>query len=222
MSSSVLLLNVKQDYKFEYELGKGCYARVHLCKRKKDGASFAIKSMTKQQIKSSPGSIKSMVKEIDIMRAIDHENIIKLYEVYDSDKYIHLVLEYLEGGKFLIKHIGELFNRIRRKCHYSEKDALLVMQNILSPLQYLHEKGIVHRDLKPENLILASKENDYALKIADFGLASFIEPNTLLKDRCGSPGYVAPELLNDYGYNTKADIFSVGVIMFILYLCGDV
>lgn len=100
------------------------------------------------------------------MRAIDHEHIIKLYEVYESDKYIHLVFEYLEGG--------ELFERIKSKGLYQEKDAINVMRNLLLALEYLHNKGIIHRDLKPENLILASKENDYTLKIADFGLASFI------------------------------------------------
>jgi calcium-dependent protein kinase len=89
-----------------------------------------------------------------------------LYEVYESDKYIHLVFEYLEGG--------ELFERIKSKGLYQEKDAINVMKNLLQALDYLHIKGIIHRDLKPENLILASKENDYNLKIADFGLASFI------------------------------------------------
>lgn len=91
-----------------------------------------------------------------------------------------------------------------------------VMKNLLLSLDYLHDRGIVHRDLKPENLILASKENDYNLKIADFGLASFISKNELLYLRCGSPGYVAPELLEDKGYNTKADIFSAGVILYVM------
>jgi serine/threonine protein kinase len=104
--------------------------------------------------------------EIDILRNIDHEYIIKLYEVYESDKYIHLVFEYLEGG--------ELFERIKSKGLYHEKDATNVMRNLLQALDYLHERGIIHRDLKPENLILASKDNDYNLKIADFGLAAFI------------------------------------------------
>jgi calcium-dependent protein kinase len=84
-------------------------------------------------------------------------------------------------------------------------------------LDYLHSKGIVHRDLKPENLILASKDNDYNLKIADFGLASYIAKGELLYLRCGSPGYVAPELLEDKGYYTKADIFSAGVILYVMY-----
>jgi calcium-dependent protein kinase len=91
-----------------------------------------------------------------------------------------------------------------------------VMRNLLQSLDYLHQRGIIHRDLKPENLILASKENDYNLKIADFGLASFIAQGESLFLRCGSPGYVAPELLEDRGYNTKADVFSAGIILYVM------
>ena len=90
------------------------------------------------------------------------------------------------------------------------------MRNILDAMKYLHEQNVVHRDLKPENLILASKDNDYDLKIADFGLASFIKDGEKLKLRCGSPGYVGPELLEENGYNKKVDMFSIGVILYIM------
>ena len=129
--------------------------------------------------------------------------------MYESERYIHLVFEYLEGG--------ELFERIKSKGLYQESDAVAVMRNILNALDYLHNSGIVHRDLKPENLILASRDNDFNLKIADFGLASSIVKGELLYLRCGSPGYVAPELLEDKGYYQKADIFSAGVILYVMY-----
>jgi len=87
---------------------------------------------------------------------------------------------------------------------------------MLEALAYIHKHKVVHRDLKPENLILASKDNDYDLRIADFGLASFLKQDELLKLRCGSPGYVAPEILEDTGYNESSDIFSAGVILYVL------
>ena len=90
------------------------------------------------------------------------------------------------------------------------------MRNMLEALKYMHERRVVHRDLKPENLILASKDNDYDLRIADFGLATFMHTDELLKLRCGSPGYVAPELLEDKGYDLAADIFSTGIILYVL------
>lgn len=90
------------------------------------------------------------------------------------------------------------------------------MKNMLGALEYLHRMDVVHRDLKPENLILASKDNDYDLRIADFGLASFIKDGELLKLRCGSPGYVGPEILENVGYDKKVDIFSAGVILYVL------
>ena len=118
------------------------------------------------------------------------------------------MLSYLDGG--------ELFDRIKSKQVYKEKTALICMRNMIEALKYMHENDVVHRDLKPENLILASKDNDSDLRIADFGLASFIKDGEMLKLRCGSPGYVAPELLDDIGYDKKADIFSAGVIFYVL------
>ena len=132
--------------------------------------------------------------EIDVLRTINHENVIQLYESYETTKYIHLLLPYLEGG--------ELFEKIKSKGLYRESDARPVMHNFISALKYLHNLNIVHRDLKPENLILASKDNDWDLKIADFGLATIIsDPTKKLTLRCGSPGYVAPELLREQGYD---------------------
>ena len=144
-----------------------------------------------------------------MLRNITHDNVIQLYETYETTKYIHLLLPYLQGG--------ELFEKIKSKGLYRESDARPVMQNFISALEYLHSKNIVHRDLKPENLLLASKENNWDLKIADFGLATIIEdPTKKLTLRCGSPGYVAPELLREKGYDCMSDMFSVGVIFYII------
>lgn len=151
----------------------------------------------------------AVLLEIDVLRQMSHPNVVELYEVYESSKYIHLLLPYLEGG--------ELFERIKAKGLYKESDASKVMHQFLSALEYLAKRNIVHRDLKPENLILATKGDDHDMRIADFGLACYLtEEEKTLYLRCGSPGYVAPELLDDRGYDTQADVFSAGVIMYVM------
>lgn len=148
------------------------------------------------------------MQEIDVLRRVEHENVIKLFEVYESTKYVHLLLPLLEGG--------ELFERIKAKGFYKESDAVKVMYKFLDALKFLAERRIVHRDLKPENMILATKGDDSDLRIADFGFATPIAENEKLYLRCGSPGYVAPELLKDIGYDERADVFSSGVIMYVM------
>ena len=141
------------------------------------------------------------------MREMDHPNVIRLLEVYDSTKYIHLLLPYIGGG--------ELFKEIKKRHLYTQAAAIPLMKDLLSALAYLHENLIVHRDLKPENLILDSETN--RLIVADFGLATKLkDKDEKLYLRCGSPGYVSPELLQDLGYNCTSDIFSAGVIFFVI------
>ena len=142
------------------------------------------------------------------MRILDHPNIITLYEIYEGDYHIYLVCELLKGG--------ELFERIIKNGHYSEKDACLIIAQLLTALEYIHMKGIMHRDIKPENLILKNEEG-FEVKLADFGLADFVNRKNPFYKRCGTPGYVAPEILNDEEYDTKVDIFSTGVILYIMY-----
>ena len=133
---------------------------------------------------------------------------LELYEVFESGKYIHLVLPFLSGG--------ELFESIKNKGNYKESDAKKVMYQFLSALAYLHENLVVHRDLKPENLILSKKHHN-DIQIADFGLACVLKsPDEKLNLACGSPGYVAPEILNDKGYSVPSDVFSAGVIFYVM------
>jgi len=132
-----------------------------------------------------------------------------MYEVYENENYIFLVKELLKGG--------ELFHKLKGHGSYSEEYASRIMQKLLSALAYIHSKNILHRDLKPENLILRSKTDDFDLCIADFGLADYYTPTgDYMFKRCGTPGYVAPEVLADKVYDFKVDTFSAGVIMFIL------
>jgi len=154
--------------------------------------------------------------EIEIMRMIEHPNIISLHEVFEdkTTKKIYLVMELVTGG--------ELFDRIVEKGSYSEKDASELIAKVISAVRYLHKKGIIHRDLKPENLLYASADEDAEIKLADFGLSKIVgldDDSAVTNTTCGTPGYVAPEVLRMKGYDRSVDMWSIGVILYIL-LCG--
>ena len=149
------------------------------------------------------------------MRRLNHPNIIKLYEIYETTHSIYLIIELIKGG--------ELMKKIKEKVQYSFFDIQLFMKNLLEAIQHMHSKRFMHRDLKPENLLLRTGENIYDIVLADFGLSSPIDikANEVLFRRCGTPGFVAPEILNFKEgqanlYNEKCDIFSAGVIFYIL------
>lgn len=150
------------------------------------------------------------------MKKINHKNLLKLFQVYETKHSIYLVLEVLKGG--------ELIKKIKEKSLYEEKDIARIMSNILEALDHLHDCGYMHRDLKPENLLLKSSDDTiHEVVIADFGLAtSFqIDPSKILFKRCGTPGFVAPEILaykdgQEGFYDEKCDVFSAGVIFFLL------
>ncbi len=136
----------------------------------------------------------------------------KLHEVYEEDKYYYLVMELMTGG--------ELFDSILEKEFFSEKEAAEVLRPIVDAIKYCHSMNIVHRDIKPENLLYSSKDMSKAIiKVSDFGLARFISPETLASTTCGTPGYVAPEILKQEKYNHMCDYWSIGIVMYIL-LCG--
>lgn len=141
------------------------------------------------------------------------DNIVKLFAVYDSDSYAHLVMDYQEGG--------DLLEKVIEKDHYNEGDAITLMESLLLALDFMHNQGIIHRDLKLQNILVSSMNNDFDLRVADFGLATLVpRDGSKLTRKCGSPGYTAPEMLKGQGYTVKADCFSVGSILFNL-LTGE-
>jgi len=150
----------------------------------------------------------ALQREIEIMKKVNHPNIIHLRGVYEVDKYVFLVMEYVSGG--------ELFDRIAEKEQYSERDAVIVMRKVIESIDYLHKNGIAHRDLKPENILLANQSSDTDIKLADFGLSRMIDQGTMMKTACGTPTYVAPEVLKATGYGTETDLWSCGVVTYIL------
>ena len=203
-----IISNLIQDFDIKKNLGKGNFSVVHLGVRKKTPEAYAIKSIDKEKIQDNLDSIESIINEIQTLRKLNHPHVIKLYEVYETELYIHLVFEYLNGG--------ELFDQIDERGIFSEQEAQILIKSILQTLKYLHSSNIIHRDLKPENIILQNHDDLLSYKIADFGLACFCMPDQKMTIRCGSAGFVAPESLNKEGYNCKADIFSLGIICHIL------
>jgi 5'-AMP-activated protein kinase catalytic alpha subunit len=195
----------------KYELGKllgqGTFAKVYYARNVKTGESVAIKVMDKAKI-MKVGMMEQIKREISVMRLVRHPNIVELYEVMASKTKIYFVMEYVRGG--------ELFNKVA-KGRLKEDAARKYFQQLMSAVDFCHSRGVYHRDLKPENLLLDENEN---LKVSDFGLSALPEQfkqDGLLHTTCGTPAYVAPEIIAKKGYDgAKADIWSCGVILFVL------
>ena len=199
--------DIKKEYKIEMTLGKGSFATVKRCKRRATGERFAVKVLSKK--KMSDEDKISMQTEIEILKQLDHPNIVKLIDVFEDSRHWCLVMELMLGG--------ELFDQILKIDQFSEYDAREIVKSIIGAIGYCHEQGIAHRDIKPENLLLTSKDlSTSAVKIADFGLARLLDESTLCSTTCGTPGYVAPEILQQKPYRFPCDYWSIGVVAFIL------
>lgn len=194
-------------YEIGRHLGQGNFAKVYYARNLTSGQAVAIKMIDKEKV-SRVGLMVQIKREISIMRLVRHPNVLKLFEVMASKSKIYFVLEYAKGG--------ELFNKIT-KGKLSEDAARKYFHQLISAVDYCHSRGVYHRDLKPENLLLDENEN---LKVSDFGLSALSESTRqdgLLHTTCGTPAYVAPEVLSRRGYDgAKADIWSCGVILFVL------
>jgi serine/threonine protein kinase len=204
--------DLKKNYEIGDQLGSGNFAVVKKAINKQKDSKIPKEVAIKIIDKAKVEDMQDIQREIEIMNMVDHPNVINLFEIFDEPKKMNLVLELVTGG--------ELFDRIVAKGNYSEKDAATCMSQLCQALDYLHTKKIVHRDLKPENLLYASPADDANLKVADFGLARMLTAGDMMKTACGTPGYVAPEILKNKGYDSGAvDMWSAGVILYIL-LCG--
>lgn len=195
------------------EIGHGHYGVVRKCMDRESKTWYAIKSIRKSKV----GKVDVLKREVALLKECDHPNIIKLIEVQEDQKYLHLITELCTGG--------ELFDRIIEKTqsdegHFSERDAANLVGCILDAIAYCHDqKGIVHRDLKPENFLFSSKDENAIIKIIDFGLSRHDDMKAgIMNTKVGTPYYVAPEVLNRE-YTKSCDIWSIGVITYIL-LCG--
>lgn len=195
---------ITKDYQVLNLLGKGGFGEVKKVIHRLTGDIRAMKIIKRDSVDET--YLNNLNNEIKILKILDHPNIVNLYEIYQDNKNIYLITEYLEGG--------ELFDLILKTKHFNENIAAKIMKQVLSAVAYCHNKNIVHRDLKPENLLLCQKDS-FEIKVIDFGLSRTFVPDKNMYSKMGTPFYIAPEVLKKK-YNEKCDIWSCGVILYIL------
>lgn len=205
LSNICILNSFEEDFLIIRELNKGSSALVKLCQSTEDSTQYVVKIINKNFLFLKPNLFQQITQEISVLRKTDHPNIVKLFRVYESDENVSLIMEYLPYGD------GQQY--LSKQKRVSESKALCIITQILRALEYLHKNHFVHRDLKLENFAFVDP-NFENLKLIDFGLSSKTDFD--LTERCGTVGYTAPEILRGALYNFKVDLFSVGVILYIL------
>ncbi|KAF8822777.1 CAM Kinase family, incomplete catalytic triad [Cardiosporidium cionae] len=204
----------KSDFNANYKLGKqigiGSFGDVRKCKHKKTGAVFAVKIMKRQlsDPKMSNFQTANLIKsEMEILKSLDHPNIVRLHDFYDGPQFAFLVMEKCDGG--------ELFHQIVKRRKFTEEDASVVCSKMIAALAYLHSHCIIHRDIKAENFLFKDKHFRSDVKLIDFGMAIRLEGNRQLSEVCGSPHYVSPELLMK-SYDHSSDMWAFGVLLYLM------
>uniref|UniRef100_A0A8C1J3H8 Serine/threonine-protein kinase DCLK2 n=1 Tax=Cyprinus carpio TaxID=7962 RepID=A0A8C1J3H8_CYPCA len=199
--------SIAERYKVGRMIGDGNFAVVRECVERSTGREYALKIINKSKCRGKEHMIQN---EVSILRRVKHPNIVLLIEEMDTYSELYLVMELVKGG--------DLFDAITSSNKYTERDASGMLYNLASAIKYLHSLNIVHRDIKPENLLVYEhQDGSKSLKLGDFGLATIVDGP--LYTICGTPTYVAPEIVAETGYGLKVDIWATGVITYIL-LCG--
>jgi len=193
-----------EDLQLDKELGHGAFSTVRLAINRVNKDKFAVKVVHKNKLKKN--DVDALHVEVGIISKLNHPHVVKYFDFTQDRSHYYIVLEVVAGG--------ELFDRIVQRVYYSEKEARDLVWVLLDVLHHLHGKRIAHRDLKPENLLLKSAHNDHDIKLADFGFAT--EAKKPLRELCGTPAYVAPEIIKEKPYGLEVDMWSCGVIVFIL------
>ena len=198
-------MNIKTCYEFLDFCGSGHYGAVSRAISLSDPTKeYAIKKISKEMIKDT----HELRSEVEILCDLHHPNIIKIYETYEDMNYFYIVMQYCKGGT--------LFSRIKTRNKFSEREAAIILKQILRAVRYLHTKGICHRDIKPENFLFSSNEENAKLKLIDFGLSHKNGGwSKSMSEVVGTIYYIAPEVING-SYDMKCDLWSIGVIMYFL------
>jgi len=194
-------------YRLKGVLGTGAFSTVRMgYHRSNRDKTYAVKCVNRKKLTVEDEA--ALLDEVSILKEMKHLHIIRLFDFFKDPTIYYLVMEEMTGG--------ELFDRIVAKAYYNEREARDTCMIVIDAVGYMHKNNVAHRDLKPENLLLVSKSDDSHVKIADFGFAKKVYEESSLSTQCGTPGYVAPEILEGLKYDQRADMWSVGVILYIL------
>ena len=192
-------------YKYGRVIGRGAFGKVNIGLNILTGRIVAIKSFNKKNI-INEASKNKILYETNLMRGLCHPSVTKILETFECEKYMLIIMEYISGGN--------LQNFVKKRRKLCEKTAKILFRQIIQGIRYIHSRGIVHRDIKLENILL---DLNNIIKICDFGVGKLIKPNTILKDQCGTPVYMAPEILKGNGYKGfPVDVWSAGVALYIM------
>ena len=199
--------NLSEIYEIRQVLGKGKFGLVKLGIHRGSGRKVAIKIINKKLV--TPIDVQQVKTEIDILKIAKHPNIIKLYDVFENENYIYIIMEYCAGG--------DLFSYIeKRGFRLPETRAAEIIHKLSTAVYFLHEYGVVHRDLKPENILMTDNSSNADIRLVDFGLGKIIGPGEMCTDPFGTFSYVAPEVLKEKPYSFKVDLFAIGIIAYLL------
>ena len=194
-------------YEIKEKIGNGKCGVVKKGINKVTGEEVAIKIMSKNDM--SPFDLEQVKNEVEILKIANHPNIIKLHSVFESVYYIYIIMEYCAGG--------DLFSYLeQRQFKLKEERAAQIIQQLSTAVYFLHEYGIIHRDLKPENILMTDTSDTAKIKLLDFGLGKMVGPNELCEEFFGTLSYVSPEVLQSKPYNKSVDLWSIGVITYLL------
>jgi len=206
------VLGLTEDIRLFYTFGKplgqpGQFGRANLVTSKTTGKEYAVKIIAKAKFARHPESLEQFRLEIDIMKKLHHPNIVTFHEVFEDRDNVYIVMELCRGG--------ELFDAIQARGTYSEEDAASLIRQMAQALAFIHRNGVAHCDLKPDNFLFESNKPDSPIKVIDFGLSKHVKHRHFFDKFCGTPYYVAPEVL-DGKYNEACDMWSLGVVMFVM------
>ncbi|XP_019885390.1 serine/threonine-protein kinase Chk2 [Camponotus floridanus] len=211
-NSCELPLQLKQSYALGRKLGAGACGEVRKLFTKDGSKQFAVKIIKIIDLNNGNIGFNSSINirnEVEILKKLKHPCIIQMEDIYDTPTTMYIILELMEGG--------ELFDKIKSKGKLSEPLAKLIFYQVVLAVHYLHKQGITHRDLKPENILLKNNSDTPLVKVSDFGMSKLVDTKTMMKTFCGTPMYVAPEILANLGcvsYTNQVDVWSLGVILY--------